>query len=828
VTSESEHEDFRLTGEVAQSVETLQSQMSRGEVILFTGAGFSMDAKATDGQNVPSARALTKILWPAAFPGGSFDPGSQLGDVFEVALQASRTNVAETLRSCLTVDATSLPDFYRSWFTMPWYRMYTLNIDDLELAAQRAFDLPVSISTVSAKRDSIPRRDYGLECVHLNGDLQDVPNVTFSAPAYGGRIPGTDPWYSALTSELMSHPVVFVGTELNESPLWQHIALRGDRVGLERELRPRSYLVSPTLPPARRALLRQYNVEHIPMDAADFARRILSGMAEASAQGHSVLASRRAITRGDSPLALVGDLRKKRPTVSLADFLLGREPVWADLTDGHAIVREFEAQLVARPSFFDPTVVFLLGTAGSGKTTTLMRLALEAHAKGRKVAWLDLVSGSSIPSLKRQIFELSPDVLFVDDVDSFAGHAAGFIKEITARSPDMTVVASSRSTRADRFELVESLSKLDAAIHHIPHLTDSDIHALLDALDNANRLGALKGKPFPERVEALRTNASRQLIVALIEATSGRRFDDMIDSECRELKSEHVLIYSILAVATRARTWLTLDEILLAAGGSHTANVSCFDALRRQHLVVEVESGKFYVRHRVVAERVVAHLRREQSLAPAIEGLLYAFATRRTDAPMRSSRQGRLLIRLLNHQSMIDEVGDPGRIRQIYDHIEAVMAQDYHFWLQRGSFEVERGDLERAENYLNQAKGIAPDDGYVQTEWGYMQLKRATVDAGSGISGWRERAEEAMLELQDVISRSGAHNAHPFHVVGSQGVKYSRAARFGDTEREAFLLQLRATVDKGLKLHKGNDDLLKLSKDLDQEYMMLATRESGE
>ncbi len=809
------------------AVEVLESQLSRGEVVLFTGAGFSMGAAAVDGQPIPSANQLCEILWPVAFPGDTFDAFSTLGDVFEVALQNNPRLLSDTIKSCLSVQTDTLPDRYATWFSFPWHRIYTLNIDDLDLAVQRRFDLPVGIESVSARRDPKPATDRGLLSVHLNGDLQDLPNVTFSAPGYGLRIPGTDPWYSTLVPELMSRPVLFVGTELNESPLWQHIALRGDRAKLDRELRPRSYLVTPQLSPARRAMLRQYNIDHIPMTEEQFCEEVLSKMEAAAEAGRSRLAVQRASARGESPIGLVGDLRNERSSVSLAEFLLGREPTWSDLTEGFAVVREFEAALAGSATFFEPRVTLILGTAGSGKTTTLMRLALEAHARGKTAAWLDLVEGSSLAQLKRQIVALAPDVLFVDDIDALGSQAAPFIQELIAKLPNVAVMVASRSTRADRIGLVEELGDVDCSVRHIPHLSDRDIDALVDALDRANRLGALKAKTSAQRHSELRERASRQLIVALIEVTSGRRFDEKIEDECREMKGDHVLVYLLLAIATRFRTWLSVDEVLLAAGGDHAKRLSEFDALVRQHLVVESKPKRFYVRHRVVAERVFAHFRRQQQVASALEGLLFAFSTRLPDGPLRSSREGRLLIRLLNHQSMIEDVGDQLQIRQIYDRIESVMAQDHHYWLQRGSFEVERGDLERAENYLNQARGLAPEDDFVQTEWAYMELKRATQDAAMGASGWRERAEEAVAEINDVIARSGTRNPHPFHVLGTQGLKFIKAAPFSPTEFERTLLEIRATVDRGLRLHRGNDRLAQLSTELEREYLLLATVDRG-
>ena len=82
----------------------------------------------------------------------------------------------------------------------------------------------------------------------MNGTLIDVPdNITFARSQYAQRI-DNDPFYQQLLADLLSRPLVFIGSGLDEAPLWEHIVSRrtkGDR--RNQELRPRSYLVTPTL-----------------------------------------------------------------------------------------------------------------------------------------------------------------------------------------------------------------------------------------------------------------------------------------------------------------------------------------------------------------------------------------------------------------------------------------------------------------------------------------------------------------------------------------------------------------------------------------------------
>ena len=99
-----------------------------------------------------------------------------------------------------------------------------------------SFELPRQFVHISAMRSGpagAPNKVRNpFDVIHLNGKLEDLPeNVTFSLTQYAERIAKPDPWYIRLTSDLLSRPFVFIGTSLNEPPLWQHIEIRRERGG---------------------------------------------------------------------------------------------------------------------------------------------------------------------------------------------------------------------------------------------------------------------------------------------------------------------------------------------------------------------------------------------------------------------------------------------------------------------------------------------------------------------------------------------------------------------------------------------------------------------
>jgi hypothetical protein len=96
--------------------------MSRGQLVLFTGAGFSGDARTRAGNQVPSSSQLRDLLLGIAYPGDALDESATLGDAYAVALRADRAAVVDLLTSRLSIRPDSLPDYYRLYFSMPWYR----------------------------------------------------------------------------------------------------------------------------------------------------------------------------------------------------------------------------------------------------------------------------------------------------------------------------------------------------------------------------------------------------------------------------------------------------------------------------------------------------------------------------------------------------------------------------------------------------------------------------------------------------------------------------------------------------------------------------------
>jgi hypothetical protein len=258
----------------------LRAIIRSGNAVLFTGAGFSAEARDRENRSLPDGKEMVSDLWRMLFPDAGDEPDdSTLSDLYDVALVRAPDDLRAYLERRLRIGDAPLPRSFARWFSAPWARVYTLNVDDLEVAVGRQFDLPRRLVPVSALSGCTPPRPPGtseLEVVHLNGIAGDAASdVTFSTMQYASRLCSPDRDYERLVKDLSSRPFVFVGTTLDEVVLWKHVQLEREIKG-HGTPRHHSFLIASHLTRARRVLLDSHNIHWIQATASEIADELLA------------------------------------------------------------------------------------------------------------------------------------------------------------------------------------------------------------------------------------------------------------------------------------------------------------------------------------------------------------------------------------------------------------------------------------------------------------------------------------------------------------------------------------------------------------------------
>ena len=308
------------------------------------------------------------------------------------------------------------------------------------------------------------------------------------------------------------------------------------------------------------------------------------------------------------------------------------------------------------------------------------------------------------------------------------------------------------------------------------------------------------------------------MLVAMIKATSGKELKDKAFEELSDLSGAAPNVYAIICLATSFKFGLSKEEVLIATRDTTNASLNALTLLLSRHIVTRDSGGMVSCRHRVIADLIVDELKRRGQLAHAVTGLSLLAATKVAEHMHRSARPWRLLKQSINHDFLCDTCG-PQYAQNLYGDLEDLLSWDYHFWLQRGSLEVKYGDIRLAEHFLATARSLGAGDYLVDTEWAYLLFRKAIDEFGLDA---RSLVEEAKLILNPIIARS--HDPYAYHILGSQGLSWTRNRIADRTEKERYLRDLMSMLEVGCKKNPRGTELQNLFNDVRYEYLKLAIK----
>src|SRR5688500_3099293 len=79
----------------------------------------------------------------------------------------------------------------------------------------------------------------------------------------------------------------------------------------------------------------------------------------------------------------------------------------------------------------DERLIVVTGTAGTGKSTSIMRAALAVSAQGTRVMRLNHEAHLRAHRIRRAVDADKPDVLLIDDLDRLGAAAVGVLQDVT-------------------------------------------------------------------------------------------------------------------------------------------------------------------------------------------------------------------------------------------------------------------------------------------------------------------------------------------------------------------------------------------------------------
>lgn len=649
-----------------------------------------------------------------------------------------------------------------------------------------AYRVPDSVSSFVLRLASSSDSVNGSE-VLFESELSMTPKNSFSD------------WRSYAKQLVSRSPTLFITDSVNSLSFWNWIS---DRDGGDANFLMPAYLVCPSLPDHYVSLLARYNVLWIESTVKDFANKYLVSSRQEYAEGRASISRRRG--RGNNEDSISITTKINNGEVGSREYLLGRIPNWGDIIQGYSVRLSEQKRVIDRLRNNEGlgNVVLLTGTAGAGKTTILMQCALDLRAQHKNVAWIGVDNSLPIGEIIERVLDGDYDYVFVDDVDRFGDAAVRLLQQLNVgRVKKRTIVAGVRSVREN---VVIGASFTDRLVLGNP--TDQDFRSLVECM-RKNRAVANNRLSDNDLLTLLKDTSEGQLIVGMIQATSGVPFGKKIAEECGQLSDTTMVLYGCAAIVTMEREGISASQMQDAVGGD--ANVSwrgINDLVRFGLLFKQTGSSLYIVRHSVVAQEVRSFLKKTGALAAIVKGTLRAFAASAAELREYSDPARRTLIRLLSHSYLISLGLSAPQIRGIYDAVEDILANDFHYWLQRGAFEVEMKEYVNAMHDLTAARTIPDGERHhnVLTEYGYLRLKLARRDRGAESTAL---ALEALEDLFFVLKTHGPSSPHTYSILAREGVPWLRDAPLTESKRLELATEAQRLLQMARPLAAINDEI---------------------
>ena len=747
--------------------EQLLKTIEQGQLTLFLGAGASFGCQTSAGQPVPMSGDLAKKLADESGLSYADDP---LDAVYEAARGVLGNRLDPILEREFKHVTPSMEYGIVSKYV--WRRIYTLNIDDgLDRALNR--NSPQNVSRVSAK-DPVIERDVffkKLEYIKLNGTadrLQD--GVIFSASEYAKATASHLPWYSQCASDFVRTPILFIGTQLNEPLLKYHIeryqTLNPEPLGV-------SFLIARSATPIQIAALKRYKIEFIAGTLSDFAKWLVDALPKPPSpdalaienipQLKALLASSKSenfaslfecvtVVRRDSIFSSAANSGS-----AIRDFYKGFKPTWGDIVDSIPAKLEILDLAMSRVervnNLTGPRLLPVIGPAGSGKSTLLMQVAWEiSHLKSWSVYFLHSQPHSLLDTLLAiEQTSPTPKVLVALDNIEFSTESIFFALKSGRLTKTVLLGAERESSWSKRGQHV--LSEFYHPPLYVRDFSAEDAQRLLERLKlygSWTRLGQMRPN---QRLHELVDRSKKQLLIALMEATLGRGFEQIIESEYSDISTPDERLFLVtISIITDRRCDAPVSLIDRALDKMSILRRSSAFAVDLAGIVHEI-GGKLFARHPVYAKYLVERVIDPSIAAVAINGLLQAFADYKAPVIQNIPRDEATLYKsLINHKFLYEILkGHESRVLQIYKDLEKKFESDGLFWLQYGLALRDFGDHPGALEKLRIASSAYAMPHTLHALAQQLLLSAEQSDISAIALGLAEEAKQILDKLDDVI-----------------------------------------------------------------------------
>lgn len=709
----------------------IRTAYQNGRLMLLLGAGASYGSLDANNTEMPMGDELAKEL--AALMGWKYS-GEALGTVYSAVNATNSSQLHNFFRARLTNTKPSVE--LQKIASFPWSRIFTLNIDDCtEAAIRKVSAQSIQIFDRNSPLEEIDPIFKTIQLIKLNGSA-DRPDdgFIFSPQEYGegsNRIPA---WYRELGQNHGNYTFVFVGSKLNE-PLFQH-AISEMRSTVKRSPL-RGYVITPSASDIDRHHLTSLNLVHVPGTLKDFAEWLDQEMPKrptgwdlATAKRPELRNINVALTerqkRALNSITLVSadTLPRSDPGRNLGairEFYKGYKPHWSDVLEGIqaelAFAKEFSKQVAEGHE--RGKCIALVGPAGSGKTTALMIAALHVSQTSNTPVYFLRESVSDIKEVVIALEQINNSAfyLFIDKLEAMHHEIAELLAGSKAKY--ICIVAAERLNIWNR-RVKATMQPFISNSLQVGKISKADAGRILQKLEKFGPWTRLQPMTQEQRIAEIYSKADRQLLIGLMEATTGIGFTQIIDKDFKNLGDDrHRKFLVIVGLASIHRS--TLSSHIVGSALSNLGIAEDVNVLSKEtEGIVVSNAGKYSARHPVYVRELFEKIVPTTMIRDCLVAVLEAFSDYETPVIKNVGKSDGVVFKsIINHRFVKEMMrNDLDKVLSVYAAFETKFHIDGLYWLQYGLALRAFGQQPEALEKLRTAREAYTSD---QIEHAYAQ-----------------------------------------------------------------------------------------------------------
>lgn len=761
-------------------------QIKAKNVILFLGAGASFGALHPAGLKMPNGQELADLI-AEKYLGESYK-GKNLSYVSELAInESSLFDVQHYIYELISPFTPAEHHIKISNF--PWNKIFTTNYDFIiENAYKGNKDSVQNLFPVvrNTPEYQIHHNEKSLTYFKLHGCLSIVNDselpLILTIDQFINYQNGRERLFDRLLSLAYDYPILFVGYSLSDpnirSILQKVDALKGGKA--------LSYIVSPTITDEEKRYWESRRFAVFQMTFEDLLNNLEKEIEpnDRKLGGLKIKEKHPLFEKFQSSLTTV------KVTDSLDNFIANDidyvssnipagntdpksfykgyfenwDPIIRNLDVRRGVLEGilFQVFLNNEEHQSEDTHFYLIhGNGGSGKSVLLKRLAFEAATEINRIClFLKPYSRFNIEIIS-ELYNLIKEriYLFVDGVAQNKNDLKRILQKASKLHIPITIFAAERTNIWNsECEELEAFLKDD---YTLKYLTDKEINELLILLENHHSLNALQYKSHEERVHAFKEIATRELLVALYEATNSKSFEEIIHDEYKSIGNPIAQsVYLTVSIMHRLGAETRAGLISRVHGISFSEfKEKLFKPL--EYIVFDRKNPKindyvYLTRHSQVAEIVFA----TTLVNPQERFDEYVRIITHLNLDFESDRIA--YVAMTNARQLMSIFPDPLMIRNFYDIASDNLIDKTRLLQQRAIFEMNStgGSLITAERLLRESK--TEDDPLIEHSFAELILKKA--EAARYDNEFYSYIDDAINKCNTLIGKY-KNNIHPYHTV---------------------------------------------------------------